>query len=187
MSVEVTLRTLRLMVSKGAMSTPPKGSPADGLTVTVAAFDDLDDALHAQAVLCSTAGPRDLFDVAIIERTLDEVTGFHGYETSGWGRGILASAVCGVLWPPCLVVGALAGSVGGRTMTQMRRGFSMRAIGTLSTVLESGSFFVVAVSDLLADAVPTTLRAQTRHLETVQARVDATTLREALEADTADG
>jgi hypothetical protein len=168
------------------MPTPLKGPPAAGLTITVAAFDDLDDAFRAQAVLCSKARPGELFDVAIIERTLDEVTGFHGYSSSGWGRGILASAVCGVLWPPCLVVGALAGSVGGGTMTAMRRGISMRAIGTLSEVLEAGTFFVVVVSDLRADAVPTTLVLLTPHLETVQARVDAATLREALEADVAD-
>ena len=89
----------------------------------------------------------ELVDAALIERTLDEVSKIHSWSSAGWGRGVIASAVCGVLWPPSMLVGALAGSVGGHTMTEVRRALSREAIGGLGEVMEKGTFITVAIAD----------------------------------------
>jgi hypothetical protein len=168
------------------VSDPAGVQAVTSLTVTVAALHGLDDARWAEAALRSLVAPGDLLDVAIIERTLDEVTAFHCSANAAWGGGVLASAVCGALWPPCLVVGALAGSVGGRVMTAMRRGLTLRAIATLSGLLEFGTFFVVMVSDGRLESTPSMPRGRPCRIETVPVRLDAATLREALDADLAD-
>ena len=46
-----------------------------------------------------------------------------------------------------MVVGALAGSVGGHTMTEIRRGLSREAIGGLGAVMEMGAFVSVTIAD----------------------------------------
>ena len=82
-----------------------------------------------------------LVDAALIELRGGQISEFHCLSASGWGRGIIASAICCVLWPPAMVVGALAGSVGRHTMTEIRRGLSREAIGGLGAVMEMGAFF----------------------------------------------
>ena len=96
--------------------------------------------------LAAKSGSCELVDAALIERTLDEVSEFHFQSPAGWGRGVIASAVCGVLWPPAMLLGALAGSVGGHTMTEVRRGLSHQAIAGLGAVMEKGTFIFVAIA-----------------------------------------
>lgn len=94
--------------------------------------------------------PGALVDGAVIERTAVEVTGFHFGSSSGWGRGVIACAVCGVLWPPAMLVGAIAGGVGSDVMTEVRCGLSGDLVRELGSVLEVGPFVAVAVTYLTA-------------------------------------
>jgi hypothetical protein len=36
----------------------------------------------------------------VMERTLDEISRLHGTAAGTWARGILAGAICAMLWPP---------------------------------------------------------------------------------------
>ena len=56
--------------------------------------------------LSAESSSSQLVDAALIERRGGQVSEFHCLSASGWGRGIIASAICFVLWPPAMVVGA---------------------------------------------------------------------------------
>ena len=135
--------------------------------------------------LAAKSGSCQLVDAALIERTLDEVSQFHFQSSAGWGRGVIASAVCGVLWPPAMLVGALAGSVGGHTITEVRRGLSHEAISGLGGVMEKGTFILVAIADqgCAPAALPGT---RAMHIASFPLDRTAPALRAALDLDDAE-
>ncbi len=117
------------------------------LDVTASTFGSLEAAQlrwEALDVAARTAAPS-LLDAVLVERTIEEISKFHRLSEVGGGGGVFASAVCGVVWPPAIVVGALAGSVGGRVMTETRRGLSRDSITRLGALFETGSFIVICV------------------------------------------
>ena len=132
-------------------------TPLAPINVTLAAYESFSDARAEwdELELAADTAPSVMVDAALVERTLDEVSEFHFQSSAGWGRGVVASAVCGVLWPPSMLVGALAGSVGGHIMNEVRRGLSREAIGSLGEVMEKGTFITVAIAD--RGYAPTTL------------------------------
>jgi hypothetical protein len=158
------------------------------LSVSVAAYgafapaaadwDDLDRAV--------AAGTIDLVDAALLERDDTQVVRFHRYLATGWGRGLIASAVVGLVSPPALLVGPVAGSVGGHMITALSKGLSREGLSELGRVMDAGRFVAVGLAD----------RAETRSLSAFGDRslvlaslpVGGTTLvlRAALEADAAD-
>ena len=71
-----------------------------GLQVAIAAYVTLEDATLDWVAFEGEAGPGAVVDGAVIERTLAEVNRFDRGSVGGWGQGVIASAVCGVLWPP---------------------------------------------------------------------------------------
>ena len=97
--------------------------------------------------LSAESSSSQLVDAARIVRRGGQVSDFDCLSASGWGRGIIASAIRCVLWPLAMVVAALAGSVGGHTMTAIRRGLSREAIGGLGAVMEMGAFVSVTIAD----------------------------------------
>jgi hypothetical protein len=117
------------------------------MQVAIAAYDQLEDATADWGAFEDAAEAGAIVDGAVIERTLVEVTHFHRGSGSGWGQGVIASAVYGVVWPPAIIVGALAGGVGGEVMTAVRSGLSSEAVRELSDVLEAGPFVDLAVTD----------------------------------------
>lgn len=165
---------------------PREVQPDSGLAVTLAAYQELEAARRDVRALCCRAAPGELLDVALVERTLGEMTAFHGFPASGWGQGVLVSAVCGALWPPSLIVGALAGGVGGRVMTGMRQALSPAAITALTGVLESSTFVAVAVCGPPGMAAPSAFGNHAEHVATAPLSTSATALREALDVDAAE-
>ena len=77
-----------------------------GLQVAMAAYDVLEDATADWEAFEGAADAGAVVDCAVIERTLVEVTHFHRGSAGGWGQGVIASAVYGVVWPPAILVGA---------------------------------------------------------------------------------
>ena len=158
------------------------------LSVTVAAYgafapaaadwDDLDRAV--------ARGDVELIDAALFERDDTQVVQFHEYSAAGWGDGLVASAVLGLLSPPALLVGAVAGSVGGHMITALSKGLSREALSELGRVMEAGRFVVVALAD--RGESQTTSVPGDRSLALASLPVGATVLglREALDADRAD-
>jgi hypothetical protein len=163
------------------------GTKLTPMNVTLAAYRSFAaacadwDAFELAARSCSCQ----LVDAALIERTLDEVSEFHFQSSAGWGRGVIASAVCGVLWPPSMLVGALAGSVGSHTMTEVRRGLSHEAIGGLGVVMEKGTFIVVAIADR-GCAPPALAVTRAMHIASFPMDRTAPALRAALDLDDAE-
>jgi len=90
---------------------------------------------------------RELIDAAVIERTSDRVERFISHSAFGWGEGIIASAIVATLWPPAMVTGALAGSIGGRVMTVVNGGLSYEAKSELGRVFQSGPFVAIGIAD----------------------------------------
>jgi hypothetical protein len=81
-----------------------------------------------------------------------------------------------------MVVGALAGSVGRHTMTEIRRGLSREAIGGLGAVMEMGAFVSVTIAD--RNCTPETFRGpRALHLASLPLDAPAPTLRAALDLD----
>jgi len=124
------------------------------LNVSIAAYETLEHAMSDWSDFERTVVAGGLVDGALIERTAVEVTGFHFCAPSGWGRGVIACAVCGVLWPPAMLVGALAGGVGCDVMTEVRSGLSGDSVRDLGAVLEVGSFVAVAITDSRRATLP---------------------------------
>lgn len=118
-----------------------------GLHVAMAAYDMLEDARADWSAFDESAAPGAVLDGAVIERTLAEVTRFDRASTSGWGNGVIACAVYGVVWPPAILVGALAGGVGGEIMTTVRCGLTSESVRDLTEVLEAGAFVAMAITD----------------------------------------
>ena len=132
--------------------------------------------------LSAESSSSQLVDAALIERRGGQVSEFHCLSASGWGRGIIASAICCVLWPPAMVVGALAGSVGRHTMTEIRRGLSREAIGGLGAVMEMGAFVSVTIAD--RNCTPEASRGpRALHLASLPLNAPASALRAPLDLD----
>src|SRR5277367_534624 len=124
---------------------------AGQLLTTVSAYRSLVVASRdweAFTFASKAAGP-ELLDSIVVERTIDEISHFHFCFSIGRFQGYLASAICAVIWPPALLAGALAGSVGGRLVTEVRRGLSPDAIKDLGMVLDRGPFLLIAIGDPL--------------------------------------
>ena len=157
------------------------------LDVTASTFGSLEtaqlhwDALDAAAKIAAPS----LLDAVLVERTIEEISKFHRSSEVGGGGGVFASAVCGVVWPPAIVVGALAGSVGGRVMTEIRRGLSRDSTTRLGTLFEMGSFIVICVLES-CPAVEAAINARAIDAVTVPLDCSAPELLASLAADDAD-
>jgi hypothetical protein len=174
-------------VTKLSLPAARDGTKLTAITVTLAAYQSLAAARADWDAfeLAAESGSWELVDAALIERTLDEISEFHSRSPAGWGRGVIASAVCGVLWPPAMLVGALAGSVGGHTMTEVRRGLSRQAIGGLGAVMENGTFIVVAIAGP-GSAPPALPGTRAVHVASFPLDKTAPALRAALDLDDAE-
>ncbi len=65
----------------------------------------------------------------------------------GWGKGAIAGAVVGILFPPSLVGGALVGGLAGGAVAGLTRSLDRGKIHGLGQVLDKGEIALVAVVD----------------------------------------
>jgi hypothetical protein len=160
-----------------------------GLSVTVAAYgafasaagswDALDRAVAEASVV--------LVDAALLERNDDaQVVRFHEHSAAGWGDGLIASAVVGLLSPPALLVGAVAGSVGGHTISALSRGLSRDAVSELGRAFIAGRFVVVVVTERGGAETSAALGGRSSTLASVPVSTTTLALHLAFEADAAD-
>jgi hypothetical protein len=158
------------------------------LSVSVAAYgafapaaadwDDLDRAVAARAI--------DLIDAALVERDDTKVVRFHRYSAAAWGRGLIASAVVGLVSPPALLVGAVAGSVGGNMITVLSQGLSREGLCEFGRVMEAGPFVTVALADRGGTGSSFMFGDRSLALASLPVGGTALALRAALEADADD-
>ncbi len=121
------------------------------LSTTIAVYPNLStaqkdwDAVEAAA----KAHAIDLADAALIEKpaTVETVT-IHRQSHHGWGKGAVAGAVVGVLFPPSLIGAAAVGAGTGAVVARMNRSLDRGDIKDLGEVMDTGEIAVVALSSV---------------------------------------
>jgi uncharacterized membrane protein len=85
----------------------------------------------------------------------------------GWGKGPVAGAVVGVLFPPSLIGGAIVVGLAGGGVARLTRSLGRGRVKTLGEPLDKGEIALVAVVDTASlDAFKTSLtRAVEMHSE----------------------
>ena len=117
--------------------------------VHVAAYSALVDARHDwDALVAERRGwAAHLIDAVLVESGDDTIRSVHGFWPDGAARGALAGAFVGLLQPPALVCGALAGGIGDRTITTLSGGVDRPLIQRLGQAIDQGPFAIVALEE----------------------------------------
>ena len=120
-----------------------------GLSTTVAVYADLAAAEKDWAAIEAAASAQsiDLADAALVQRdAAGEVVSLHRQEHHGWGKGAIAGAVVGVLFPPSIIGGAVLGGLGGGLVARVSRSLNRRDIKDLGETMDRGEIALVVVS-----------------------------------------
>jgi uncharacterized membrane protein len=141
------------------------------LSTTIAIYADQATAEKDWALVESAARENsiDLADAAIIKRGPDgTVTTLHRQSHHGWGKGAVAGAVVGLLFPPAIISGAVVGAAGGGIVARLNRSLDRGDIKDMGEVMDSGEIAMVVLThedsvktlvDLLDGATKTVTRA----------------------------
>jgi uncharacterized membrane protein len=157
------------------------------LTTTIAAYTDREAAEQdwTSVESAASAGSVDLADAALIEREPDgTIDVIHRQSHHGWGKGAVAGAVVGVLFPPSIIAGTAVGAGAGGLIARMNRSLDRGDIKDLGEVMDSGEIALVALAheestatlnDLLNHASKKTSRSSSTAEEVQQAMRSDTT------------
>jgi uncharacterized membrane protein len=129
---------------------------AKNLSTTVAVYTDQRlaeqdwDSIEASA----KSGGIDLADAALVRRNLDgTITTLRRQSHHGWGKGAIAGAMVGLIFPPSLIGSAVVGAAGGGIVGRLSRKVSRGDIKDLGDVMDEGDVDLVVVTD--SDSVKT--------------------------------
>ena len=75
-----------------------------------------------------------------------EVTTVDRLSHHGWGKGAVAGAVVGLLWPPTLLAGAVGGAASGGLLARLNRSLDRGNIKDLGKVMDSGEVALVVLT-----------------------------------------
>ena len=165
-----------------------KGKTLSNLNVIVAAYSSFEAAAADwDDVDRDPTDEFNLLDAALIERSDLRVAVVHRCLSRGWARGSIASALVGRLSPVALLDGAIAGGVGRRALSLVSNGLSRDAVNELGRVLDSGWFVTLAVVERGPRLTTTGYGARALGLASLPMRGTAFDLRQAVQADEADG
>src|SRR5262245_36164058 len=120
------------------------------LTITVAAYDDLTKAQTDWAQVESAGDANSIYisDAAMLERDSDGlVETIHRQSHHGWGKGAVVGAVWGLLFPPAIIGGAVAGAVGGGVIARLNRSLDRGDLKELGEAMDAGQNAIVVVTD----------------------------------------
>jgi len=120
------------------------------LSTTIATYDDevLAEKDWAAVESAGRASSVDIADAALVKTGADgAVTTIHRQSHHGWGKGAVAGAVVGLLFPPTIVAGAVAGAAGGGIIARLNRSLDRGDIKDLGEVMDSGEIAMVVVTD----------------------------------------
>jgi uncharacterized membrane protein len=118
------------------------------LSTTVAVYDDL-GAARADWDSIETAsqdGRIDLADAALVAHDAETITTVERQSHHGWGKGAVAGAVVGILFPPALVGSTIVGATGGGVIARMNRSLDRGDIKDLGDVMDSGEIALVVLT-----------------------------------------
>jgi len=121
-----------------------------GLSTTIAAYPNLSTAEidWASVESAASSGGIDLGDAALIElgaeRTVETV---ERHSHHGWGKGFVAEAVVGLLFPSAIIGAVVVGAGGGRDLIAMlSTSFDRGDIKDLGEVMDSGDIDMVVLT-----------------------------------------
>lgn len=132
------------------------------LYATVAVYDDAEAAEKDWSALESAAETSqvDIADAAFLTSHDGEATVLQRRSRHGWGKGAVAGAVIGVLFPPALVGATAVGAGGGALVARMTRSLGRSKVKDLGETLDSGALAIVVVEPAEAsEQVAGTLKA----------------------------
>jgi uncharacterized membrane protein len=121
---------------------------ASNLDTTVAAYDDQDAADRDWFALedAAQAGLIEIVDAALVENRDGNAEIRKRESKHGWGKGAVAGAVVGILFPPSIVGAALVGAGGGELFSAMTRALGRGSVKDLGETLDSGALGIVVLS-----------------------------------------
>ena len=155
------------------------------LSTTVAVYPSLHAAEQDWREIEAAAkdGVIDLADSALVTLEQEEVTTLERQSHHGWGKGAVAGAVVGVLFPPAVLGAAVTGAAGGGIVARVSRSLDKRDIKALSDVMRQGEIaIVVLTSQETAAATQDLLKGATQSL--TKEGATAEDIRAAMDEDT---
>jgi uncharacterized membrane protein len=121
------------------------------LSTTVAVYTDqrlAEQDWDAMEKAAKSEGGIDLADAALIRRNLDgTVVNLRQQSHHGWGKGAIAGAMVGLIFPPSLIGSAVVGAAGGGIVARLSRKVDRNDIKDLGDVMDEGDVDVVVVTD----------------------------------------
>jgi uncharacterized membrane protein len=143
------------------------------LETTVAVYHDLrtaeadwstlEDALEAHEI--------EIADAALVENSAGKPVVLHRQSHHGWGKGAIAGAVVGVLFPPSIIGSAIVGAGGGALVAHMMRSLGRGKVRDLGRTFDSGTIAIVIVTPTASTAQVT---ARLEGATTLESRVGGT-------------
>jgi uncharacterized membrane protein len=120
------------------------------LSTTIATYGEDQAAAETDWVAVETAASTssiNLADAALVKRTPDgTIDTIRRQSHHGWGKGAIAGAVVGVLFPPAIIAGAVAGAAGGGLIAWANRSLDRAAINHLGEVMTPGEIALVVLT-----------------------------------------
>ena len=147
------------------------------LYATVAVYDNDETAEKDWAALESAH--LDIADAALVRSQDGEAKVLQRQSRHGWGKGAVAGAVVGVLFPPSLLGAAVVGAGGGALVAKMTRSLGRGKVKDLGEVLDSGSMAIVVVEPAESSPIVTSTLVSAKNIATAPS-ADADEIRRAL-------
>lgn len=88
-----------------------------------------------------------LVDGAVVEGDADTVRVVHRHSRRTYAMGALATAVVGLLRPPAIITGAVAGGVGGNVLILLGQSLSRGDVLALGAVMDTGPISYVTLTE----------------------------------------
>jgi uncharacterized membrane protein len=121
------------------------------LSTTVAVYTDqrlAERDWDAMETAAKSEGGIDLADAAIVRRNLDgSITTIRQQSHHGWGKGAVAGAIVGIIFPPSLIGSAVVGAAGGGLVAKLTRKISRGDVKDLGEAMDEGDVDLVVITD----------------------------------------
>jgi uncharacterized membrane protein len=118
------------------------------LSTTVAVYGDI-GAAEADWEAIETAskdGRVDLADAALVVRNENGVHAVKRHSHHGWGKGTVAGAVIGVVFPPAIISSTVVGATAGGVIARLNRSLDRADIEDLGAVMGAGERVLVVIT-----------------------------------------
>jgi uncharacterized membrane protein len=144
------------------------------LETTVAAYVGLAAAEADWSALedAARAGHVEIADAALVENSEGKPIIVHRQSHHGWGKGAIAGAIVGILFPPSVIGAAAVGAGGGALISHMMRKLGRGKVKDLGSAFDTGTIAIVVVAPASSTAAITE---RLRDAVTVETQIGSTT------------